>query len=227
MSFVAAGVSLAMLAVGTYLNYSNQQDTANRADQVEAQNIQRQTALDKKANQDTQQLLQKDAQSNTDTSQKSALLNAFQKAVAANQGTSTGGLNQVGNVSSAYTKAANDAALGVSQYTNKQAGDLASMDAPNLQRQSENANLAQYGSQIGAIGQQSAGDNAVANIRLQGVRPNPWLSAVAQGLTSYGSSGMGGMMTGGGSSVGNGVSSGAVSSLGNYGANLPINGITY
>lgn len=229
MSFAASGFALAALVVGVGLNYYNQEQTEEKADNVEAQNIEKQTALDKQANQNTQHLLQQDSSNNSDSSQKSALLQQFQKAVAANQSNATGGLNQVGNVSQAYKQAAQNASLGVSQYATNQATALAGMDAPGLQRQQENANLAAYGSQIGAINQQSQGDAALANIQLQGVQQNPWLAAVASGLQAYGTSGagMGGMMGGG---VATGVQSDTGTSyptIGGFQMNLPsANGYT-
>jgi hypothetical protein len=234
MSYVAVGVGLAMMVAGTAINYENQQQAANRADRIQAQEIEQQTALQKKANQDTQQMLQKDAANNNDQSQRSQLLNSFQAAIKANQGTATGGLNQVGNVSSAYTKAANDASLGVSQYADSQANSLASMGAPALQRQNENAALANYGSQIGAINQESAADQGLANIKLRGVQANPWLAAIGQGLSSAGRGVMGGMMTGGGTPTAGdiptnpytGSGTGAVmysngNPLSGYGVNMP------
>ncbi len=231
--FVGSGTAMAIAVAASVaaagLEYYNQTQTEEKQDQAEASNIENQTALDKKANQDTQAMLQKDASGNNDNSQKSSLLNTFQKAVAANQGNATGGLNQVGNVSGAYTKAANDAALGISNYANTQSTNLAGMDAPGLQRQSENANLAAYGSQIGGISQQSQGDAAVANIKLQGIQQNPWLSAAAAGLSSFGSSGMSGMLTGGGSPY-SGVmyANGATTpAIGATQVNLPVNGTTY
>jgi hypothetical protein len=203
MSYVAVGVSVAMIVAGTAINYYNTEQTEKKAQDTEANEINQQTALDKKANADTQAMLQKDAANDSDTSQRSALMNQFQTALKANSATATGGLNQVGNVSSAYTKAANDAASGISEYANSQAGNLSNMLAPTLQRQNENAALANYGSQIGAISQQSQGDAALANIKLQGIQANPWLSAVGNGLEAYGSSSLGsaggGMLTGGGS----------------------------
>jgi hypothetical protein len=199
MSFVAVGASAALIVAGAAINYYNTEQTEQKAENTEANEIEQQTALDKKANQDTQQLLNKDASNDNDTSQRSALMNQFQTALKANSPTATGGLNQVGNVSSAYTKAANDAASGISEYANSQASNLSNIMAPSLQRQNENAALAAYGSQIGAIGQQSQGDAALANIKLQGIQANPWLSAVGDGLESYGASGLGvGMLTGGG-----------------------------
>lgn len=221
MSYVAVGVSLAMLVAGTAINYENTQEASNKRDQAAAQEIQQQTGLQKKANQDTQALLNKDQANNSDTSQRSQLLDSFQKAIAAHANTSTGGLNQVGNVSSAYTKAANDAALGVSNYANSQAGSLADMGAPTLQRQGENAGLAQLGSQIGGIQQQSAADQGLANIKMQGTQANPWLAAIAGGLTSAGSSGMGG--SGGmGGMLSGGYGAGSAASAGNgYMVNLP------
>jgi hypothetical protein len=209
--FVGSGTALTIAVAASVaaagLEYYNQTQTEDREDQNEANEINQQSALDKKANQDTQQLLQKDAANNSDTSQKSALMNQFQTALKANAAQATGGLNQVGNVSSAYTKAANDAASGISEYANSQAGDLSSIMAPSLQRQNENAALATYGSQIGAISQQSQGDAALANIKAQGIQANPWLSAAAAGLSSFGSmeGGSAGMLTGGSSSPYGGV----------------------
>lgn len=199
MSYVAVGVSVAMIVAGTAINYYNTEQTAKRADQAQAQEINQQSALERKANADTQAMLTKDAQNNNDTTQRSQLMTQFQKALAANQPNATGGLNQVGAVSGAYTKAANDAASGISQYATGQAGNLSDMSAPFLQRQSENSALANYGSQIGAINQQSQGDAALADIKMRGIQQNPWLAAVGNGLTSYGTSSMGGgMLTGGG-----------------------------
>lgn len=220
MSYVAVGISVAAIVAGTAVNYYNTQQTAKRADQAQAQEIQQQSALDRKANAQTQAMLQKDAANNSDTSQRSQLLDSFQKAIAANQSTAQGGMGQVGAVSSAYTKAANDAALGVSQYANDQAGSLADMNAPYLQRQNENANLAQYGSQIGAINQQSQSDQALANIKMAGIQNNPWLSAIGQGLTSYGMSRMGGGMMTGGASAGS-ASPSVIYTNDGFGINMP------
>lgn len=221
MSYVAVGVSVAMLVAGTAINYENQVSAANRADRIQANEIQQQTALQKKSAQDAQQMLSKDQANNSDAAQKSQLMGAFQKAIAANQPTATGGLNQVGNVSSAYTKAANDASLGVSQYAGKQASDLAAMGAPTLQRQNENAGLAQYGSQIGAINQQSAGDAGLANIAMRGVQQNPWLAAVGNGLQSYGSSKLSGGMLSGGYGSPSTAGGGVVYDSSGYGVNMP------
>ena len=226
MSYVAVGVSVAMLVAGTAINYYNTQQTEHRADQAQAQEIEQQTALDKKANADTQAMLNKDAQNNNDTSQRSQLMTQFQKALASNAPNATGGLNQVGAVSGAYTKAANDAASGISQYATGQANNLSDMSAPFLQRQSENAALANYGSQIGAISQQSQGDAALANIKMQGIQQNPWLAAVGNGLVSYGSSSLGsGMLTGGGGGAANSPYSGVVYANGASAPSTATNGL--
>jgi hypothetical protein len=168
-------------------------------------------------------MLNKDQQNNNDTAQRSQLMNQFQTALKANAPQATGGLNQVGNVSSAYTKAANDAASGISQYATDQAGNLSSMMAPTLQRQNENSLLAGYGSQIGAINQQSQADAALANIRMRGIQQNPWLAAVGNGLTSMGSSGMGAGMLGGGGGTPTAIDANGVTytGTGGFGVNLP------
>jgi hypothetical protein len=215
MSYVAVGVSVALMVAGTAINYYNTEQTENKQQNTEAQEIEQQTALDKKANADTQAMLNKDAANDSDTAQRSQLMTQFQNALKANSSTATGGLNQVGNVSSAYTKAANDAASGISQYATDQADNLSSIMAPSLQRQNENAALASYGSQIGAISQQSQGDAALANIKMQGIQANPWLSAVASGMESYGSS-----------SLGSGMLSGGSGGFGGYGTTTNANGQT-
>lgn len=223
MSFVASGagwVALAAIAAGTAVNYYNTEQTAKRADKAQANEIYQQMGLQRQANADTQSMLKKDASNNSDTSQRSQLLDSFQKAIAANQSTAQGGMGQVGAVSSAYTKAANDASLGVSQYANQQAGSLADMNAPYLQRQNENANLAQYGSEIGSINQQSQSDQALANIKMAGIQNNPWLSAIGNGLTSYGMSRMGGGMMTGSASAAYSSPSVAYTNDG-YGINMP------
>lgn len=215
MSYVWVGVGL--LAAGTTAQIVNQQQTARRQDNALAASLRQQGQDQQQANVATEQLLNKTAASTPDASQ-SKLLSGFKSALAANQGNATGGLNQVGNVSSAYTKAANDAAEGVTNYGNTTAGLLSAMEAPTVQRQNESALMTDFASQLGLIKQKSASDNFLAQMKLRGIQQDPWLNAagsVASGLG--GSLALGGMRGAGATTGSYGDGTGAI--YGGY--NLP------
>lgn len=218
MSFVAVGTYLVLTAAAAGLNYFNTSQEENKANQIEANEINQQTALQKKAAQDTTNLLNKDQATTSDQPQVSNLKQSYLQALQANNANANAAQTQVGNVSSAYNKASNDAALGVSDYSNKQATDLAEMGAPGLQRQGWNANLANYGGQIGAINLASQGDQGVAQVQLNSVHANPWLTALASGLNSYATSGAG---MSGLTGLDGSMATGVQSAPGGYLVNLP------
>jgi hypothetical protein len=187
MSWVAVGAAVVAAAAG----YENNRQVAHRQDSELAAQLRQQAGLQQQENAQANQLIQKAAQSTPDAA-RSSLLDQFQQQLRATQGNATRPLAQVGNVSGAYTKAANDAALGVSNYGNTNAGLLAAIDAPGLQRQAEAANLERFGSQLNEVKRQSAADQFLSQMRLQGIRPNPWLTAVQEGARAYGTAAAGG-----------------------------------
>lgn len=189
MSGVWTAAAIATLAAGT--TYYNTQQTAKRQDNQLANSLRQQAALQQQADAKTNELIQKTAQS-TDAPAKANLLGDFMQQVQASTGNATHPLNQVGNVSDAYTHAANNAALGVGQYGTDRAQLLSSIDAPNLQRQGEAADLSRYGSQINAIKRDSQAEQFMNQIKLGAIHPNPWLSAAAAGMSAYAGSRGGG-----------------------------------
>lgn len=181
MPYIAIGAAL--LSAG--LGYYNNEQTAKRQDNTLAASLRQQAALQRQQDAKTSQLIQKTAQS-TPAASKGALLESFRKQLLAAQGNADRPLGQAGAVSDAYTKAANDAASGISQYGDTNARLLSSIDAPGLQRQAEAANLSRYGTGLNEIKRQSAADQMLAQMRLGAIRPNPWITAVANGARAYG-----------------------------------------
>lgn len=190
-------VSAAAAIVAAGATYANNQQVARRQDSELANQLRRQYGLQQQEDQQTRDLIQKTANSSP-TQARSSLLDQFMAKLQAEGGNATRPLNQVGNVADAYTKAANDAAMGVSNYGTQTAGLLSAIDAPNLQRQGEAADLSRYGSALNEVKRQSAADDFLTRMRLNAIRPNPWLTAVANGARAYGMARAGSGGTGGG-----------------------------
>lgn len=180
MAWVTVGLAV-LAAAGTM--YNNQQ-VANKQDSTLAASLRQQGMLQQQQNAKTSQLIQKTAASSP-TQAKADLLGQFTQAMQQNKGRSTNGLNQTGAVSSAYAKAANDAASGVSAYGADQSGLLSSIDAPGLQRQQEAEGLQQYATGLNQTRQQSASDQFLTNMQLQNIKPNPWIGGVTDAMRSY------------------------------------------
>jgi hypothetical protein len=204
-AMVAAGIASVVAAGATYYNG---QQVAHRQDQNAAAALRQQGQLDQQTTAKTNQLIQKDAQSTPDAA-KANLLGQFMNVMQQNKGRADAPLAQVGNVSGAYTKAANDAALGVSQYGNTNAGLLSSIDAPGVQRQAEAANLSEYGGAVNELKRQSAADDFLMQMRARDIRPNPWLTAVGDMAGAYAKTGGAGFGGSGAAAAGDGSFNGA------------------
>lgn len=178
--WVSVGVAV-VAAAGTA--YNNKQ-VANKQDSTLAASLRQQGMLQQQQNAKTNQLIQKTAASSP-AAAKANLLGQFTQAMQQNKGRATNPLNQVGNVSNAYTQAANDATSGIAQYGNDQAGLLSSIDAPGLQRQQEAEGLQQYATGLNATKQQSASDQFLTQMQLNNIKPNPWIAGVSDAMRSY------------------------------------------
>lgn len=211
MSWYAVGA----LVISTAYKVHSDQQVAHRQDQSLAQQIRTQSAHQQDADAAVADLINKTAQSG-DQGQQKSLLGSFMQQIQDARGNATGGLNQVGNVSDAYKASGADAALGIAGYGQKVADLTSRIDAPTLQRQDEQAARLRFGSELGGISRDAAGDDFLAKLRLQKIRPNPWGNAAADALAAYG-----------GSKLSNGYSAspsstGSVSFSNGYGTNLPF-----
>lgn len=193
----AIALALAAAAAGTSAYNTNQ--TNKRTDEAAAAGLREQSAKQRKADTVVDDLIKKTGASDA-SDEKSGAMQNYMRQLSANKGVATGGLGVAGGGGAAYQKDAADAALGVSDYGTKIADMLSSIDAPRYQRLDEANMRGDAATDIGVIKRESAGQDFLNKLRLQGIRRNPWLDAAATAMSSYAGSSMGG--TGAGASGG-------------------------
>lgn len=209
----STAIALALAAAAAGASYYNTQRTARRQDDAAAAGIRAQSSRQRQADAQVASMIDQQAGSSGADEQASVLDQYMQQVRAAKAGSTTG-LSQAGNVSDAARTAEADAALGVGQYGQKTAGLLAAMDAPMLSRQNEAVARARGAVDLERIGRFAQGDAFLNQLRLQGVRRNPWLDAFAS-FAGGASSGIG---AGGAGAAAN--TSGASSFGSGFGAGL-------
>jgi hypothetical protein len=182
------------------LQYKNQKDTANKQDRNLAAQLRSQAATREQASSRTQQLIQQQQQQ-TSQPQETAAKQQYNAALTANKAMSVAPLANVGNVSDAYTKAADAARQGISTYGADRAANVAAIEAPVQMRRDNVRNIDQYGQDLNTMWRNQRGQDFLSNLKLQGIHQNPWMNMLASGMKAYagaaGGSG-GGAMTGGG-----------------------------
>lgn len=188
MTWVATAIAI----IGAGVNYHNTEQTKKRQDNELGLQIQQRAARQDEADKEVMKTVA-DRAANSGESARSSMLDQYMNQVRAAQGSATTGLRQVGGVSDAYRQAANDAALGISDYADDTASLMSRIDAPVRQRQGEAQQNAQLSTALSLIGNRSAGQDFLSNLRLQGIRRNPGLDAFVQVANAYaGSAGGGG-----------------------------------
>lgn len=177
-------IATAIAVIGAGVSYHNTEQTQKRQDNEIGLQIQQQSKRQEQADREVQDLIAERAASDGGNARRSTL-DAYLSRVRAAQGAATGGLQQVGGVSSAYQAAANDAALGISDYANNAASLMSRIDAPTRLRQQEALQSADLSSRLGLIANQASGDDFLSRLRLQGIRRNPGLDAFSQVASAY------------------------------------------
>jgi hypothetical protein len=215
VSWVAIAVSVGTALVGAY----EQRQVANRQDKQLAFQLKQQGESEQRANKRTQAFIQ-GQQQQTDQPQKTAAAKSYETALQQNKNMSEQGLATVGNVSDAYKKAGSDAALGIASF-GKQRGDLtASIDAPGLQRQQNQRNIADFGIDVNRINKRQSGQDFLDQMKLNSIHANPWINALLAAGKGY-AAGKAGSAGGGsdpwsGSGVYGGIDSGAGADMSGY-----------
>ncbi|WP_315386609.1 hypothetical protein [uncultured Stenotrophomonas sp.] len=201
-------VATAVVLIGAAANQYNTHQTQKRQDNELGLQIQQRAARQNEADKEVMKTIADRAASDGDAG-RSSMLDQYMNQVRSAQGSATSGLRQVGGVSEAYRQAANDAALGISDYAGDTASLMSRIDAPVRQRQGEAQQNAQLSTALSLIGNRSAGQDFLSNLRLQGIRRNPGLDAFVQVANAYagaaGGGGGGGANTSGLSSQANGI----------------------
>jgi hypothetical protein len=193
MTWWAVGVAVVSAGVQMY----NQQQTAKKQDNALAANIRNQGKSQATADSKIREMLTDLQGSNSQDEEKQRMdqyLNTLQMGAQAN------GINQgAGGFSDAYREDAAAAAAGLDKFGVNRAGLLARTDAPGLQRVNEGILFDTAANDIRGIGRNANQDAYLDNLRLQAIKPNPWLTAASEIGMSYagGMAGKGGSKTSG------------------------------
>jgi len=187
VSWVAVGIALVSTAVSVY----NTQQTAHKQDNALAAQLRAQATKQHDADAKTAQLIQHEAGFN-DKAEKAGSLQKFQQAIEQNKGNAVSPLNAPGAVSDAYKKSGSDAALGITDFGNQFADLVSSIDAPTQARQNDQYVQNKYANDIDQIKRFSQGDDFLAEMRLRGIKRNPWLDAASSVGNAYAGSYKGG-----------------------------------
>lgn len=172
----STAIALALAAAAAGASYYNTQSTAKKQDKSAAEGIRRQAARQREADASVDKAIQAQAGS-SGADEKAGVLENYMQQVRASKAGATKGLAQSGNLSDKARTSEIDAALGVGNFGEKIAGLMAGMDAPVLQRQNEAVNRARTAVDLEGIGRNASGDAFLNQLRLQGIRRNPYLDA--------------------------------------------------
>lgn len=195
MSWFAVGAAVASAAVSGY----NQYKTAKKQDKYAAQGIAKQGEIQRKANAKTNEQLDVLEGSNADDEYgtrygqiQDQLRKKAQFALAGIQ--NTGG----GDAVTSMAEAGRGKAVDYGDFINQA---VSGIDAPTLQRQGERFMYGDTESALNSLRRDSAQQDYLTRLRIQGVKPNPLLSMLSTGLSAYaGAAGGGGTMAGSGGS---------------------------
>jgi hypothetical protein len=205
------GIELALMAAAAAASAYNTQRTAKKQDRALANKIRTQSRKQQEA--DSRVNAELDQMGRSSPAQdRAAALAEYVNQVRANAGRGTALGSQLGNVSNAYAKAADDAAMGVASDTSELAGLMATQDGVTRQRDREGRAMANLGTDLGLVRREADGLAYLDDLRINGIRRNPWIDAASQALSGL----AGGMGAGAGRAAGSASASAATrAGLGN------------
>lgn len=85
----------------------------------------------------------------------------------------------------------------VADYGNDMAGTFAALDAPGLQRQAERNTVLDTGTDFDRIRDQVQTQQYLRQLKINSIRPNPWLQLASSGLRGFGQAAAAGGFSGG------------------------------
>ena len=188
MSWWAVGAAVASAVVSQY----NAAQTEKKRGRAVAESIATQRKYQDEANARMSKQLA-ELETSTPDDEKAALQGDIRKQLRQKQAMALAGL-QGGGVGSddaeAYAQQAMPVATGYGDFINEQ---VSGMDAPLYQRQGEAFERADVGALNDFMRRNSAQEDNLLRLRMAGIRDNPWLSMLSQGLSAYsGAKGFGG-----------------------------------
>ena len=179
MSWWAVGAAVASAVLQQY----NASQTAKKQNQATVASIMEQGKLQREANQKINENIDELAKSSPEDEYQgraSDIRNQLrQKQAMALAGIqNTGG----GDAVTSMAAAAKPTAIGYGDDINRW---ISGIDAPMLQRQGEQFDRADVQAKLDFLRRNSAQENNLLQLKLAGIRPNPWLDMLSQGLSAY------------------------------------------
>lgn len=187
MSWFAVGAAVASAVLQQYNanKVAKKQNQATVASLLEQQKLQREA--NQRINENIDQLAQSDPQDEYE-GRSSDIRNQLRR----QQSMALAGIQNTGG-GEAVTEMANAAkpmAVGYGDDINRW---ISGIDAPMLQRQGEQFDRADVQSKLDFLRRNSAQEHNLLQLKLAGIRENPWLNMLSQGLSAYaGAKGFGG-----------------------------------
>lgn len=212
----STAIALALAAAAAGGSYYNTQQTAHRQDQAAADAIRNQSKIQKQADTDVNNTVNKLAGSNS-AAATAQRLNDYMTTLRRSRANTEAGLSPVIG-SDTFKTDARTAANDVSGYAAKTANLMARIDAPTIQRQNEGFDYGKLSTDLGLVGRQSQGQSFLDQLRLNNIRRNAKID-LASGLLSAGAGAAAGGLGGAATAAGSGGSTYAAG--GGYTYNLP------
>lgn len=184
------GVELAILAAATGMKLYNQSQTVKKQDRALATSIRNQASKQRQADARVNEEITK-LEGSTAENQRVKNLNAYTDALRKRAGEMTAGLTPAIGSAAFQTDAAS-AADGVRQYADDNASLMARIDAPAYQRRDEAKGQGVLATDLSLIGREAEGQAYLDKLRLERIRENPWLNAIADIGIGVAGSGLGG-----------------------------------
>lgn len=188
MGTEALWIPAVMSLVGAGVQHRNTQQTAKKQDRQLARQLSDKGKKQQEADTRTAQLLQERAGSN-DQAERGAGLAGMLEHMQRNKGGVSNALGAKGAVSDAYQKSSQDAVLGANQYGGRIADLMSRIDAPAQQRQREAVDNVRFGQDVDQLKRFDAGDDFLHQMRLRGIKRNPWMDLAGGALQGAAGSG--------------------------------------
>lgn len=194
MGQFAVPIIMAVASAGVQMYNTNR--TASKQDAAQTDAIRNQGRIQKRADERVNQEVSELEQSRSED-ERAQRMTDYMGALSKGRDKMLAGLNPT--IGSDTFKADSVKAAGqVEQYAGDNAGLMARIDAPGMQRQGEAFGFGRLGTDINMLARESSGQNFIDQLRASRIRRNPWLDAAGQVIGGIGGAyGGGGGMPGG------------------------------
>jgi len=155
--------------------------TARKRDRIAAAGIRRQSEIEKRAKVNIDDSLKFAEESSTEPF-RSELQDKFLQAVRREQALGLAGTDRVGGVSDEFNERAESGAGRATKFGDQLASLFARIDAPGRQREAENFEFGDLGSNLGILGRESRAERGITERRIGAVKPNIWLNLLSAAL---------------------------------------------